>query len=408
MPDVVVGPIAAALWIVVVRRRNSALRKGPEQALWFVLTMFACAVTLQVSWSWLWVDRAAASLGGAAWAGLCLAVLAAAGARSFTVRTAPDQRPRFRRLHLPLTLAGLAAVTLSFNDHQERSPSPTASFVALKQAEFYQGGPAAALRWSVWLGLLTWVLADAVQVTTRYADEARLVEGWRPHMRSGLALGAIGCRIGYGYVALKALVTAGWTIGFGPHLAVLDETADMLACLSVAMILIAATYNTTATRAVAARQTMRQLLAWHRLRPLSITLYRAVPHGAAQLSGWTPRQRLSRRVLGIRDRQLALRPYIDAGTPRHALEAALDAGYAGTEARAAAEAAWLVTALLAKARGLPPVTDVPYDLVYEVTGGRDLNEEAAWLLGVSAHREGRFVHYYGAARVHTETERVGI
>jgi len=398
MPNIAFILTAAFLWTVVTWRADKARRPGTERSLWFVLLMFAASTTVLIDRPWQLANKFLSPLGGAGWVWTCCSVLAAAGARSLVVHTqAERQKTPCPRLHLWLAAAALVIVTLSYIGHPAppKLDGPSLGFV--QRESLYQGGIAAGVRWAVWLGFLTWALTGMEHVTRQYAQHARRATPGR--LTTGLRFGAMGCRVGYGYVALKAMVVAAWVGGAGLRLGPVDQVGDWIALLSVALIVVASTYDALLSRARAFLKAVSQLRALRRLRPLWMALSQAAPYNAARIPTSSVRQRLSRRVLDIRDRQLALRPYADPDLPRRALEAAEQAGYCGEQARVLAEATWLESARQAKVHGFAATADVPYDATYEVSGGKDLDEEVTWLLGVAdAHRHSSFVRAFVAGR----------
>jgi diguanylate cyclase (GGDEF)-like protein len=98
----------------------------------------------------------------------------------------------------------------------------------------------------------------------------------------------------------------------------------------------------------------RTWAAWVRLRPLWALLVEAAPDvklPAPPGTEFSARYRLHRRVIEIRDAQLALRPFRDSQAAREAADAAWGAGLPDDERDAAIEAVMIVTALDARRRG---------------------------------------------------------
>jgi diguanylate cyclase (GGDEF)-like protein len=103
-----------------------------------------------------------------------------------------------------------------------------------------------------------------------------------------------------------------------------------------------------------ARRYCRTWATWARLRPLWALLVEAVPEVRLPAPPGTRHSalyHLHRRVIEIRDAQLALRPFRDSQTAREAADAACRAGLSHDERNAAIEAVMLVTALDARRRG---------------------------------------------------------
>jgi hypothetical protein len=125
--------------------------------------------------------------------------------------------------------------------------------------------------------------------------------------------------------------------------------------------------------------------AWFRLRPLWAMLLDGAPDVRLPPSPgtWlTARYRLHRRVVEIRDAQLALRPFRDGRAAVEAAAAALSAGLPQNERDAVIEAAMIVSALGARRNGAAPAvsSDAGHGLPEP---GNDLESEADRLLRVS-------------------------
>jgi hypothetical protein len=125
--------------------------------------------------------------------------------------------------------------------------------------------------------------------------------------------------------------------------------------------------------------------AWFRLRPLWAMLLDGAPDVRLppQPGTWlAARYRLHRRVVEIRDAQLALRPFRNNPAAAEAADAALSAGLAPDECDAVIEAAMIVSALDARRNGAAPASspDAGHGLPEP---GNDLESEAFRLLRVS-------------------------
>jgi hypothetical protein len=98
----------------------------------------------------------------------------------------------------------------------------------------------------------------------------------------------------------------------------------------------------------------RAWAAWVRLRPLWALLVEAAPHvrlPAPPRRRFSARYLLHRRVIEIRDAELALRPFRDGRAIGEAADAARLAGLSQDERDAAIEAVMIVTAIDARRRG---------------------------------------------------------
>jgi hypothetical protein len=139
--------------------------------------------------------------------------------------------------------------------------------------------------------------------------------------------------------------------------------------------------------------------AYWRLHPLWAVLSRAAPD--VQLppqpgTRFNARYRLHRRVIEIRDAELALRPYWNREIAGQAADAARSARLPADRRDAVVEAAGIVTALDARTRGAPAHND---DTPAEPAGPvlqNDLGAETARLILVSrAIRRSPIVHSFG-------------
>ena len=139
--------------------------------------------------------------------------------------------------------------------------------------------------------------------------------------------------------------------------------------------------------------------AYWRLHPLWAVLSRAAPD--VQLppqpgTRFNARYRLHRRVIEIRDAELALRPYWNREIAGQAADAARSARLPADRRDAVVEAAGIVTALDARTRGAPAHhDDTPADRAGPVLQN-DLGAETARLILVSrAIRRSPIVHSFG-------------
>ena len=127
-------------------------------------------------------------------------------------------------------------------------------------------------------------------------------------------------------------------------------------------------------------------LACWQLRPLHAVLLQAVPDvelPAKQGPWWSVRWRLLRRVIEIRDAELALRPYWRADIAERAAAAARTAALSTELGQAVVEAAVVMDAASARLRGMPPSPGrVPVHRIC-VTTGDDLHSEVARLVQVA-------------------------
>jgi diguanylate cyclase (GGDEF)-like protein len=153
--------------------------------------------------------------------------------------------------------------------------------------------------------------------------------------------------------------------------------------------------------ATSASRYCRTWAAWVRLRPLWALLVKAAPD--VKLSTppgrrFSARYLLHRRVIEIRDAELALRPFWDSRAVAEAADAAGQAGLSRDERDAAIEAVMIVTALDARRRGAG-IPGGPDDGRILPEPRNDLESETARLLQVCrAVRHSPIVRQAAAAR----------
>lgn len=383
--------LSALLWVMVLWRASSVRQAGASRSLWFVLLMFACAGTLYaVTPVGSEVRQLLAPVGGSAAAWMLCAIGAAAGGRSMAIYSGGPGPGRVHQLRINLAFGviGAAGIVLSFILSPPVDPVFHAAEPELAwRAAFYVGTWQSVVRWAIWLAYLTADLVWLAALGYRQAGYAERVTLAR--LSLGLRIAAFGCRVGYAYVALKAVVVTGWLVGAGPSLLRLDQIADFASLIAVACVMTGVGYDAIVLGLGDARTAVSHARQLHQLGRFSRVLKAAAPESAGSIPAFGIRYRLSRRVIEIRDRQLALRAYIDRDAPTRALRASECAGYTGDEARAAAEAAWVAAACAAKERGHEP--RVLLARAAE-SGGSNLEDEAAWLVKVAnAHRRSRAV-----------------
>lgn len=126
-------------------------------------------------------------------------------------------------------------------------------------------------------------------------------------------------------------------------------------------------------------------IAYWRLRPLWVAMVRAVPHvrlPAERGSGSGIRWRLLRRVIEIRDAELALRPHCRREVAARASAAARSAGLSSDLEAAVVEAAVVMDAVDAFVQGTPPAHAPALEQPW-LAACDDLHSEVARLVHVS-------------------------
>lgn len=347
-------------------------------ALCATFAILTLTYTLFIPAVWAWVDRTLGvpNIGGIINQGMVILLTMAQLSVVLRWSDPPEvawPRIRFRLWLYSLVLLAMAvlyalALSTSVQDHDY--------VLALVGSPYYQ------VYLVLYLGAYTLGQADVMRLCWRYAKVAG-----RPWLRRGLRLAAASSALGLVYsagrvgdlvavlfdhtgqwwepvvqlaIGLAALLKViGWTIpGWGPRLSV----------------------------ALGARDRRRAL---RELTPLWQALYRSSPDIALldPISGGMPRPnlefRLYRKVIEIRDGQLALRPYLDPAVAEQARAQAEAAGLSGRELAATVEAARLKVALRDQAEGHRPERSAPLAATGERAGLGDLAEELSWLRQVS-------------------------
>ncbi|HET8628983.1 MAG TPA: MAB_1171c family putative transporter [Thermomicrobiales bacterium] len=379
------GPTLLA-WLAVAykfpayRRR----RRAPDiRAFWLTLLALALAQTLLLPPIYVALDRLAgipnlarllSNGGGVIGCWILLAYLIQLN------YPAAEARPRLRRAALALGGA-LAAMVVLF------ALAP----VRVEDIEFmrrYGDAPFVAEYRLVYLLAIGGAFAVGARLLSRYAGVAG-----RPLLRDGLRLMALGGAVGLGYVVHEAarVVAERADRPFPvPHP---ELVTAALGATAAALTVVGATLPACGPRVglPALYERLAAYRASRDLAPLWQALYAAVPMIAlSPPPSWlaehlSPRDlpfRLYRRVIEIRDGELALRPYIPPGLVEAARGLASAAGVADDDVSAIAEAAGIAAALCARSRGQMPAetATIPLD-----PGAADLAGEVAILRRVARH-----------------------
>jgi hypothetical protein len=210
----------------------------------------------------------------------------------------------------------------------------------------------------------------------------------RPWLRRGLRVTVAAAFAGMGFCLGKAVYVVG--LHLDVRLPYVEAATPLLASTSALLLVAGLTAPGWGPRLADAGAWVRRYHSHRQLYPLWRELYRAVPQIAlipAPAGNWPARDlafRLYRRVIEIRDGQLALRPYYDGAVARTARRLGAAAGLDGAALDATVAAAVIAAALRAMAgdeagRPRPPDPDGAAD----TPGGKDLSGELAWLVPVA-------------------------
>lgn len=241
----------------------------------------------------------------------------------------------------------------------------------------------------VLLGYIAFTLVNIARLSWRYAH----LSSSRPALDWGLRLVAAGAVVGLVYIAHGTAYLASRRIGLAYPLRNVEFLSELLVAVCVGLVVIGSTMP-----AWGPRLGIPQLHRWfvtyricRKLYPLWRDLCRAVPQIALvppstaladALSLRRLRFRLYRRVVEIRDGQLALRTFFHPGVGGAAELVCQESGLGADDSSALAEATQLWLALQSRAAanktrgaalGLPP------------GGGDDMQSEASFLARVAAY-----------------------
>jgi hypothetical protein len=237
----------------------------------------------------------------------------------------------------------------------------------------------------VFLLYLGFALVNVVGLSWRYAGMAE-----RAALSLGLRIDAVGAVVGLGYVAHEAARVATVRLGLPYPIEDADSLTQLLVAISITLIVVGSTMPSWGAHVgiPALYQWGDRYRALRQLHGLWRVLFQAAPEIALE----PPRSwladaldvrdlgfRLYRRVVEIRDGELALRPYLDAEVVDRVRELAGKPGVHDQQFVEMVEATCLAAALRAKGRGLRANRPAP---VGQDSGGPDMGREAAFLARV--------------------------
>lgn len=374
--------VAALLWAVVAHR-TMALGRRPhdaaQRALWLTFVGLAAAITLFLPWVHVGLGRLTGLANIAEPLARTCVLLAAWSAQALIIVLAdPPQAAvaiRRRAVTVGWTIAVMWAL---FAAAPVQAPT-------LRMTSAYGASPLIVLYFAVFLTYLGFALADVLAGCLRYARAATT------ELRLGLRINAAGNAVGLAYVGTKAVAVTSIAAGVPVDPAVESTAARSLAGLAGVLVTIGSSLPALRSRTCGLRRWWRSYRARRRLYPLWLALFQAVPQIGLDppASRWRDALRLRRaefllyrRVIEIRDGQLALRGHIDGAVAAAATRDAARHGLAASEAAVAGEAAALAAALRARADGTPPATA---PMKETSTGEADLEGEVRLLLLLARH-----------------------
>ncbi|MFC4912927.1 MAB_1171c family putative transporter [Actinomadura gamaensis] len=222
------------------------------------------------------------------------------------------------------------------------------------------------------LSYLGVVMAQAFRATLRYAPHVS-----SSALRLGLRLIAIGSACGVTFCVYKAVVAVSVFLGF-PGLYAEKIVGPSLGLLSAAHIVAGLT---TASRGSGVADMVRRRVALRRLEPMWKELIQAVPQVVLEVGHQNQTERLYRKIIEIRDAQLALNAYQNDDLRRRVRTVAQARGFSGSGLNAAIEGTLLSLTLAAMRAGSeassPPTKSM------DGYPPADLMSECKWLEQVS-------------------------
>ncbi|MEU6314692.1 MAB_1171c family putative transporter [Streptomyces sp. NPDC047014] len=338
--------VLVMLWTVTLWRVPSAVRTVKQRALWAAFAALTLSMTLRLPGVMLRLDE---------WAGVnnlstlfkhWLGMIAAGAVVDFVVAIARPETGRRLRVRHGVALTAMAAMAVLFAFFVPRPYEVTDFF------EHNAGNGWATVYYLFFVVYLGIAMATA---TWLFWGSARHASArW---LRTGVRLMGIGTAFGVLYTLVRAGYMTSRLAGLtdsGSDMAV-DNATDALKYTAIGFILVGSSIPAFGV----AWRTVQDGRSHQRLQPLWQDLTAVTPDIVLRAGLLrSPRLRLYRRVIEIRDAALALDPYAGQDIRERAQEAALRAGF-DPATSPAAEALWLRAAREAKARGAAPAATGP-------------------------------------------------
>jgi membrane-associated phospholipid phosphatase len=329
--------------------RARALRASPSpslRALCWALGCLSLAYFLTADDTLTLAGRVTGNPGIALWAGNSLTLAAACAALIMLAHLArrpgaPAPRTALRIAVVLAAVTAMAALTFS------GPPARTASFGAGDAAS-----PAVLACLLIYLTCLGAALGSSLALAVRLVPRAAA-----RHVRTALRLIGSGSATGLIYVAARAALAASPWLGLrspaaGPAL------ATAMSCAAGLQLTAGGTAGAWGPPLSSWVRRQQQARSYRRLQPLWQALADAVPGIALAPEPGTDNSgigyRLYRRVIEIRDGELALRAYRDPAAVARAGRQAHRSGISGRQLAAIIEAAAIASAVTAKATGRRP------------------------------------------------------
>ncbi|MFE2287117.1 MAB_1171c family putative transporter [Streptomyces sp. NPDC059443] len=336
--------VLVMLWTVTLWRLPSALRTAKQRALWTAFAALTLSMTLRLPEVIRGLDE---------WAGInnlstlvkhWLGMIAAGAVVEFVVaiaRPETGRRPRTRH-YVALTAMTVMAVLFIF-----LVPRP------YEAADFFEenvGHGWATVYYLVFVVYLGIAMATATRLFWGSARHASA--RW---LRTGVRLMGIGTAIGVLYTLVRAGYMTSRLVGLTDSTSdvAVDNATDVLKYMAIGFILVGSSIPAFGV----AWRTVQDGRHHRQLQPLWQDLTAVTPDIVLKAGLLrSPRLRLYRRVIEIRDAALALDAYAAADIRERARTAARRAGF-DPETSPAAEALWMRAARETKGRGALPAAN---------------------------------------------------
>lgn len=232
---------------------------------------------------------------------------------------------------------------------------------------------------ALYVAYMCWGMISFIWLIRRYArrDGDRL-------MRWGLRINMVAAGVGLTWAAWK-IVNAVVVVVKAHPITEQAGVSELLGALVVGLIAAGVTLPSWARWALALAAAYRAWCAYRALTPLWTTLVREVPEVALPDADFGDGidYALYRRVIEIRDAQLALRPYIPPDLPGRVAEAARAANLEPHQAARLVEATELAAAIIAHQAGHRYETNAARPGILRQRTPADLHVEARWLASLT-------------------------
>lgn len=361
-------------WLAVLLRAPGTWGQNgspARRALWLALLALALGWTLRAPWGYHGFDDLAGIPNLAQVVGDGLALATGCAILGMLLYQTNERADAGRKSLLRLSALLVVLVPMSLAFALASVEEETTEFVTRYRAE-----PQLLLYWLPFLAYLSYVFFDLTRLCRRYA---KLSE--RRYLKRGMQLIEAAGVLGILYVVLRAAFLVTVQVADSRYLEAYEPVSKLLVATLSILAVVGAVLPAIGPRLEAYR-------AHRELYPLWSALHRASPDIALTPPASAARDRLRwrdlnfrlhRRVIEIRDGQMALRPYLRRDVADAATRRGQRQQLTGEELAASVEAATLVAGIEDKAqdRKSPALAPAP------ATGGTRLTDEVSWLRRVA-------------------------